>query len=216
MPVSHPHGCVFVHIPKTAGSSIEHALGMHGSIETIGIEPYLDQRMNEQTLFGAGAQHYTAAQIEQVVGVAAVASYFKFSFVRNPWDRMVSAASWATSRRGEANWHRGVELDRDELDAAVNRQLALRADGHELELHFREQAPFLCDADGHALVDYVGRFETLEADWRTVCEALGVDMPLERRMGSTHRCYREYYSAESRQRVGDLYAEDCERFGYEF
>lgn len=216
MPVSHGHACVFVHIPKTAGSSIEHALGMHGSIETIGLEPYLDQRKNEETLFGAGAQHYTAAQIEQAVGSATFASYFKFSFVRNPWDRMVSAASWAATRSGQPNWHRGIELDRDAFDATVEQQLALRADGRELDLHFREQSPFLWDADGRALVDYVGRFETLDTDWRAVCTALGIDVPLERRMRSRHGCYRDYYSAESRRRVGELYAEDCERFGYEF
>ena len=54
MPISSDYNCIFVHIPKTAGTSIEAALGMHGDLKKIGILPNPDQKKDTSLLFGNG------------------------------------------------------------------------------------------------------------------------------------------------------------------
>ncbi len=67
MPISSDYNCIFVHIPKTAGTSIEAALGMHGDIKTIGVLPQTNQKKDTSLLFGDYLQHYTAMQIKECV-----------------------------------------------------------------------------------------------------------------------------------------------------
>ncbi len=218
MPISHPHKAIFVHIPKTAGTSIEAVLGMHGKKQDVGVVPYFNQVLDHEHLYGGPMQHMTAQAIKAVLSDDGVFhAYFKFTIVRNPWDRLVSALAWTDQK-----WVRGEELAVAEFDRQVREiHTALheaRSTARELALpHFvHPQCLYVMGADGRPLVDFVGKYETLEADWQSICAKLGISVRLPRRMQSHHRDYREYYNEETRHLVGEMFAADVRLFRYEF
>jgi hypothetical protein len=216
MPVSHPHKTIFVHIPKTAGTSIEAVLGMHGDKHDIGVVPYFNQVLDHEHLYGRQMQHMTAQAIRTVLNNDTLFdSYFKFTVVRNPWDRLVSALAWTGQK-----WVRGEELTVSGFDSQVRQLHSLldtaRTEPVQLPHYLYPQSLYIFDAARRPLVDFVGRYEKLGADWRVICDKLGLSIELPARMKSHHRDYREYYSPESRQRVADMYALDISLFQYEF
>jgi chondroitin 4-sulfotransferase 11 len=81
---------------------------------------------------------------------------------------------------------------------------------------FQPQCHYICDAESRVRVDFVGRMETLKADFHYVCERLGIAVELQRVNTSNHRHYSEYYSKELREYVATIYAKDIAIFGYQF
>jgi len=82
--------------------------------------------------------------------------------------------------------------------------------------HVKPQFLYILSDELRPLVDYVARYENLEADWQHICARLGVNAALPIRMKSHHRPYQEYYSDETRIMVAQMYAQDAKSFGYEF
>lgn len=207
-----------MHIPKTAGTSVEAVLGMHGDKHDIGIKPYFNQVRDEQRLYGGELQHLTAARIRAMLrDEATFREYFKFTIVRNPWERLVSTCAWTGQK-----WARGEELEPAPFDELVRQLhevcLAARraASPPPLSHHLQPQFQYVCDEKLQPMVDFIARYENLEQDWRRVCARLNIDLPLPRRMRSHHRPYREYYSDETRAMVAEVYARDAELFDYAF
>jgi hypothetical protein len=67
------------------------------------------------------------------------------------------------------------------------------------------------------LVDYVGRFECLAADFQKVCKELGLsNTALPHKNKSRHRHYTDYYDDECRELVSNLWPRDIDTFGYSF
>jgi hypothetical protein len=93
MPVSSDGKCLFVHIPKCGGTSIEIALGIADSYPKIGLEP-TSTSPNFRTLFGGGLQHLTAKEIQNNFGDIWRAKKKSFSIMRDPVDRLVSHFIW--------------------------------------------------------------------------------------------------------------------------
>ncbi len=140
---------------------------------------------------------------------------FTFSFVRNPWDRLVSAYHfWRPDRelrtRGShSDWDPRAPLSFGEwVQALVDR-------GRPEDRRLLLQWPMLCDEDGELLVDFVGRYERLDEDWQRVAARIG---PLAR-LPVTHRTTHRHYSAAYDEATARLVAEACRRdialFGYE-
>jgi sulfotransferase famil protein len=218
MPISHLHRAIFVHIPKTAGTSVEVVLGMHGDKQDIGIVPYFNQTLDQEHLYGRDLQHMTAARLKAALNDDAVFdSYFKFTVVRNPWDRLVSTCAWLDQK-----WAKGQALVPAEFDRLVRQMyaafLAAKASSAPflLSAHLSPQFPYVLDDELRLLVDFIARYENLPQDWRRICERLSVDIALPSRMKSHHRPYREYYSDQTREMVAEIYALDASLFDYAF
>ena len=119
-------------------------------------------------------------------------TYFKFAFVRNPWDRLVSAFFYLA--RGGCN-----AFDQAFRDAHLAHYAGdFTAFVHDLERHmdaphFRPQCFWVCDATGRVLTDFLGRYETLVGDFTAVAERLDLDAALPFLNASEHRFYREHY-----------------------
>lgn len=215
MPVSHAHRTIFVHIPKTAGTSVEAALGMHGVKADIGVKPYFNQTLDREHLYGRDAQHLTAEGLKAELN-GLFDSYFKFAVVRNPWDRLVSTCAWSDQK-----WFKGQALEPSEFERIVRRLYAASRDPRSAQAllastHFRPQFLYLVDRELRPLVDYVARYENLTEDWATICSRLKLGAALPSRMQSHHRPYQEYYSDETRAMVGELYSRDASMFSYAF
>ena len=216
MPVSQKYRCIFVHIPKCAGTSIEAALDMHGGVASVGIEPYLNQMENPDTLFGAGAQHYTIKEIQQRLEEKVFQEYFKFSFVRNPWDRFVSYVAWKADESGKLKWVRNAEPTQAEFYTALWGLLRDHVLGRPVHPHLVPQSDYVFDSNGKLGVNFVGRLENLENDWSKVCGHIGVRVPLEKRMKSSHKPYTHYYNLITRLLIWLIYRRDIKQFGYSY
>ena len=87
---------------------------------------------------------------------------------------------------------------------------------------FNNKTPFLqkdwfCDLDGNQLVDFMGKFEHLQADFNTACQQAGLPeytLPLLNRGPGAD--YREQYTEETAAKVGTYFAGDIEAFDYTF
>jgi len=194
---------IFVHIQKTGGNSIRSALGVERN------DPH---------------KHFSARELRQLYGDDAWQRGFKFAFVRNPWDRLVSWWSMiectrlsSTSDATLNNFIRYVIQHAQTFDEFISRCTDEIVDSDGLKQIFRNQIDYLVDDAGAVIVDFIGRFEQLQADFDEVTNRLGLgNISLPRINVSRHASYPEYYTPATAQQVGRLYARDIERFGYQF
>lgn len=207
MPISHELKCLFVHIPKTAGTSIEAALGMHGAQDDVGVRPIAGTREDPDRLFGGHLQHLTFREIQDRLPADRIEEYFKFTVVRNPWDRLVSEYAWISRGDGRA-WARGP--------VGTFEEFVRSRDYERVHRHGLSQVAFLVGRDGHVGPDEVYRYEGLQDAWTEIRGRLRIDVPLPRRMSANHADYRELYTPETRAIVAEVYAEDIRVLGYDF
>jgi len=186
------HRCVFLHVPKCAGSSVAHAL------------------------FGGGVGHLPATYY-QLADPDKYRRYYKFTFVRNPWDRLYSAynyllAGGAASRDGDwSNFIGGFASFDDFVRSWVT------AENIERQLHLIPQYRYLTNRFGVIDLDFIGRFENLAADFVTVAAALKTPVTLPHINRSDRvSSYRKAYTPETRAIAAAAYHRDIELFGYEF
>lgn len=152
--------------------------------------------------------------------------YFKFCFVRNPWDRLVSCymdkikdAQGGIYRHHENYFvhyfeSRGICPENMTFEEFVDVVYTISDD--EAESHFRSQHCFIQNHRGDIVADFVGRFERINHDFALVAEKLGISVALPHLRSTVRRDYREYYSDRAIERVSRRYARDIELFGYSF
>jgi hypothetical protein len=131
--------------------------------------------------------------------------YFKFGFVRNPWDTMVSYYHFLHSNQSS---HRNKKVQA--LDG-FKQYLE-----YEIKRNKYHQTQFLTDNNGELLVDYVGRFESLQDDFDKICKKVNVSASMPHSNKSKHKKYQEYYDEETKQMVAEHWKADIEMFGYTF
>ncbi len=191
------HKCVFIHVPKAAGISVGtglfgHVTGFHRSIA--GYQTILSQREFE--------------------------TFFKFTFVRNPWDRLVSAYFFLKQGgigHADRRWAAQHLTPYQSFDAFV--RVWVDRENVRSWVHFRPQHLYLCLPGERApAVDFIGFYENLADDYETIRSRLAIGLPLKQ-SNVTHskgRDYRAYYTKETKDIVADAYREDIELFGYDF
>jgi hypothetical protein len=205
MELSYSHRFIFVHVYRTGGQSVSHALRPYSYAPSrLARVPFMRRQIDilREHYYG----HIKAHELRAALAPEVFDTFFKFSFVRNPWDWHVSIYQFIV-QRPEHPQHSFISAMRgfeDYLDWRINRQPP--------EL----QKEFVLGESGELLVDFVGRHEALERDFTTVCGHLGIEASLPHRNRSEHLDFREYYTARTRELVAETYKEDIELFGYEF
>lgn len=203
---------VFIHIWKTGGESVVSTLRQH--CPSYFRNRYLNKAIRvapgpSAALLGwrarlVNGQHFTAQEIRNEMPADAFDEAFKFTFVRNPWDWQVS--NYAYALQTPAHGQHDIIRELGSFDAYVRYQFAERAPS---------QGSFILDDDGQQIVDFVGRFETLQQDFQTVCEKIGVTAELPFLNASKRKQdWRDYYTDETRSLVEELFDADIQRFGY--
>lgn len=153
--------------------------------------------------------------------------HFKFAFVRNPWDRLVSCYSQKIATvpqnpkfkrpnlnpPGEERFYSGMPFA--EFVEAVHATPDEKANPH-----FRSQHTVVCDPQGQIMADFVGRFENLRDDFARVAEKIGVpglDLPHRLKSKSRKsRHYKDFYDERLKRLVAERYETDIETFGYSY
>src|SRR5437764_10884791 len=134
-------------------------------------------------------------------------SYFKFGFVRNPWDRVVSLYERreALELRAQMTFHQFAEW------IQYSSSTCIHSSPH------RYQLDWFVDPNGKMLADFIGRFERLQEDWAFVTRKLGLSEELPHaRANPRTRHYSEYYTPRTRDIIANKFKIDIERFDYEF
>lgn len=233
--ISHPHKCIFVHIPKAAGQSVESVFVELNNLtwenrSGLLLKPNHNIKLGPPRLAHLKASEYTqCGHVPENI----FQTYFKFSFVRNPWARLVSEYNYRR-QHGDAIYLQPFNefvlnaFPTDDKDDYINAKDYYR--------HVMPQWKFLYSNSGECLVDFIGRFESLQTDFDKVCNKLGIgamNLPHKNRTLSglpyykakllslikadkPTKHYSQYYNKEAREYVAQYYAKDIELFGYSF
>jgi hypothetical protein len=191
--ISNPKSFIFVHINCCAGTSIEAAF-----------EPWGEWRPENPTgrLFNR-TQH---ANVQEYLNAGFVPNkYFMFAIVRNPWDRM--ATYYATHRR----YHKFSFTDWVNQLGPNDGEKTL----YDFPRMYSSCASWL-ENNESLDIDFIGRYETLQDDFTTICEKIGVATSLPHLNNSKKPFYVEYYDEESRQVIERRFKKDIDLFGYSF
>ena len=189
---------VFIHIPKTAGTSIESSLDEGDSILKRGETEYGYARpLNHLTL--------TQALNHRDVDPNITKDFFKFTFVRNPWDKVISECFCGQIQV--------IFKDDHTIKEKIKTACSWAKGGYGG--HCQKQIDFV-KAQGSSM-DFIGRFEDLQKDYKHICETLKIPhLPLPHLNKSKRSHYREYFNNETEDLVRETYKEDIEKFNYEY
>lgn len=238
--ISHKFRCIFVHIPKTGGQSVEqffldkHGLTWEQRAELL-LLPNTDPAKGPESL-----AHLTAREYVELgyVTPEQFKTYFKFTFTRNPWERLFSEYLYRYQDRYRAFKDFVMQFALPTLEHADTHLDAYR--------HLMPQRAFLKGETGWSLMDYAGRFEDFQAYFDGVCKRLGIlpirlpvrnpsklrrkwmDWRITREIRTRDRriaankakraaaAYPDHYDNELREIVGTVYADDIKPLCYEF
>lgn len=206
--VSHRHRFIFAAVPKTGTHAVRRALREQmgdDDLEQVGL--FVNKRFPWEDLAAIQHGHLSLRQVRPYLGDEAFGRYFKFAFVRNPFDRFVSYCAFML-RGGDLFHKRPQEVMRHFLFEQPPEQHIL----------FRSQASLLVGDDGRSLLtDAVGRVEDMQASYDAICARIGIPTQrLDRVNASEHGDYRQYYDQVLLDGVAARYAQDLELFGYAF
>jgi hypothetical protein len=127
---------------------------------------------------------------------------FKFASIRNPWDRMISF--YFSPHRRKVSWNRDHFIKSLGRIKPVSAYLALEERGDT-------------ETDVFKHVDYFVRFESLNHDFKRVCDLIGIPwMPLPVRNKSNRNHYTRYYDDELIELVRDTFSQEINYFGYQY
>lgn len=214
MIISHGRSYIFVHIPKTGGTSLALALEAKAMKDDIliGDTPKAQRRrkrVKDLQTSGRLWKHSKLVDIYGAVDQTQIEQYFVFTLVRNPWDRMVSYYHWL---RGQGFDHPAVHLAQ-----ASDFTTFLNDAGTRASLRHDGAARYVSDRNGVDRCNLYLRLEHLNADMARLEDGIGVLFPVPPHENkSTRGAYQGYYSDADQALVGELFAEDVERFGYHF
>jgi chondroitin 4-sulfotransferase 11 len=210
MPVYHSLKTILVRVPKTASTSISSKLHF---INAVG-----------GGMFDQKHKHEGITDIKKYMNKNSFDACDKISFVRNPFDWLVSCHSYYKSLNKN-----GI---RDVSDSSFEQFIKMIEKWHkeydnfgpnlsQIEHPYQPQYKYLVDENEDLIVDHIGKYEHISEEWDRISEEIGIKdkifySSLSKQNASKHGDYREYYTNELADIVKDVYKKDFEMFNYEF
>lgn len=208
MPVFHEHRAIFLHIGKTAGVAIERGLGL----------PACDYREYQPDRVygvhkGVMTQHATPDYIQQLISPDVWQDYFKFTIVRNPWDRMVSAYYYL--------YNINKEKFGDFSSWLISMHGQVMDKSYRVGSHVTPQIEYTHDQDNNEqILDYVGRYESLPDSYQHICYKLNIpynELQVLNPSGKRKtKDYKTMYNNFTMNLVKQMYGTEIEMFDYQF
>jgi len=193
--ISIAHQYIFIHITKCGGTTIEDTLLDESCILCKNSFPHnwkVSYPLNHLTLDDIQKSKIIHTNFNK---------FYSFTFVRNPFDRLVSQFFYLKPR---------LKLSDDIKGGLI--YLSNYSDQGIMGNHCMSQHKFINDQ-----INFIGYFENLQQDFNIVCDKIGIpQQELPHKNKSNHKHYSEYYDDETREIVAKKYAKDIEYFGYKF
>ena len=211
--ISHQYKCIFIHIPKTAGSSVNKFLFN---------EKFLDwQKPNYEILYGwcpVRKIHLQHATPDQLLNLELISEdhwqdYYKFIFVRNPWDRAYSDYLWMKKDRNINGSFRDYILKKNNFEKVLTDRSFKEYRGD----HLYSQSHFLMPHKKD--FNYIGTFENFNTDIQKICEALNLkwNTQLHEKKNSNRKShYSLFYNRSKKKLVDSIYSDDLKNLGYSY
>ena len=180
---------IFIHITKTAGTSIGRAIGLPVK------------------------HHLTAREVIAKIGKQKWNAAYKFTLVRNPWDKVVSLYEYRRKKDKTKIASRGITFTE-----WVNLTHGQHQDPfyYNNVKSFQPQVEWLKDDEGIIAIDFIGKFESIRTDFDQIKYTIGTNADLPHLNATNRSKFKDYYSDETRELVACWYHEDIEFFGYTF
>jgi len=207
MIINHKYKFIFVHIHKTAGSSIRNSLLKLDGSEFL-------------------AHHHTHLKW---IDYKKYEDYYKFCFVRNPWDRLVSWYFGILKLKSNNNLQKYIKSCSNNFSEFLNCRGIIKETIYNKKIesfntkipYFKSisynQLDYVSDDSGNILVNFIGRFENLNNDWNTILSNLSINkIKLFFENKGYHKNYKEYYQKDDINKVYEMYKKDIDYFGYEY
>jgi hypothetical protein len=210
MVYSHKKKFLFIHIPKTAGTSLREVLSCHAagpgflnflSRRITRLSPGLGQRFFYRWRTFEPHLHFSEAQ--DLLPSRELESCFKFCFVRNPYERLVSFFRHIEKHQTHP-YHQRIK-NWGGFPGLVE---------HLGELAEPSQFSYTLNRERIPALDFVGRLENIDRDYEIVAGRLGLEVQLPHRNANPGGRWRDFYTEELRREVRRFYAEDFVAFGY--
>lgn len=200
--IDHKHKCIFIHIPRCGGTSIE--------VDLVG-KNWWDIEKTTKHLIASTAKKIYREYWDD---------YFKFSIIRNPWARMVSMMTRFPRFYGISLASTMFENVGRYIEKYPNIEIDPRSKSRHDKFETHHTDSVYLNILNEKL-DFIGKLENIQEDYSYICNKIGVPVhellndPKHSR-GSKHKHYTEYYDDETREQVAKIYAKDIEYFGYKF
>ncbi|MCB1338288.1 MAG: sulfotransferase family 2 domain-containing protein [Maritimibacter sp.] len=206
---------IFVHAPKTGGTSLALALEARAMADDVmlGDTPKAVKRrhrVKDVEASGRLWKHSMLTDLYGLVGQEEIEAFFVFTLVRNPWDRMVSYYHWLQAQSFD---HPAVGLART-LDFAA----FLRAPLVQASVRASPYGRYVADREGVDRADLYIRLEHLDTDLAPLEAHLGFRLGPLPHVNQSNRSgdWRSYYGDPETEIVANLCETDIKRFGYAF
>jgi len=217
MIISHKHKFIFFHSQKTGGTSITDAIFPHlgEEDEVIGYNKY--KKNSESSLY----KHSSCLTVHKSMDIDVYRDYFKFAFVRNPYDLFVSLYHWWQKT---PSWD-DTSLLQTRLSKIENfEKFCRRYKQHKKPYNFlyddylfnRQYKYFFFDDT--PLCNFIGRYETLQEDYDKICKIIEMPPSTLKRLNTSERetDYRVYYNENCIKYVKRKYRKELKTFNYKF
>lgn len=195
MPILENQKIAFIHIPKTAGTSMEKALGVYNKREAFFGPTFTDRGYK---------QHWTYSELMNVYDLN---EYFTFSFVRHPFDRIVSEYFYLKDM-GDS-----FVVDKTFKQFALGAPYERDLGRIHIWQHTRPQVDFI-QYEGRLAIDYLGKFETLEQDWKNLQRFVNLPDLKSHSKKIERKSYEYYLDDEIIFHLTNAYKEDLYLYKY--
>lgn len=195
---------IFIHIPKTGGTSVKTALKRVSLKENVVPLKY-------KTTSSQIRKHDVAIRVRDILNEKIWKSYYKFAFVRNPFDWVVSLYHYIKKDKKDPRYQIANKLNFKDFmrwfDKASSEKYPARLG----------QKSYITNKKGKIIVNFVGKLENFTEDFSKVCKSLNIKNTYLPRVNITnHKKYTKYYDSDTISLVGRIFKEDLRFLGYSF